>query len=83
MCSYDASPAYSVRPPIESKKRAKNVRIHRARRTVSSAVLGDFVTSFWAPIFAALILWLVWVVAAHVRQEERKLREFLGERRVQ
>jgi protein-S-isoprenylcysteine O-methyltransferase Ste14 len=45
-------------------------------------VLGDFLT-VWAPMFAALILWFVWVVAAHVRQEERKLREFLGERRVQ
>jgi hypothetical protein len=39
-------------------------------------VLWDFLRDFSAPL-CALILWLTWLVTVRVRQEERKLREFL------
>jgi len=46
-------------------------------------VLADFVTGFWPPMLAAIVLWLALVVAARVRQEDRKCGEFLRERRPQ
>jgi hypothetical protein len=43
-------------------------------------VLGDFLRGFWAPTFAAVILWLAWLVVTHVRREESKRRAFLRDR---
>jgi hypothetical protein len=45
-------------------------------------VIGDFFRGVWAPTLAAVILLIVWQVAARVWQEETKSRQFFRDQRL-